>query len=393
MKFNLLKPKRFFWQGLFSAFVILSPLSSLALTVQEVPNPQEVSGDWVTDMAGILNEDTQAQINQMISDLEAKNGREMAVVTIPQTSPGTSPKEFATQLFNDWGIGKAGQDNGVLFLISVGDRRVEIETGYGVEGILPDAKVGNIIDTHIIPRFKQGDFADGTLAGTKALVVVLASDAQTVGTLPTAEDANSWEPFAALLGGGIFAVIIGSVVYLLIHPQKIHLKPEGRTRRKQGNYIFLCADCQQPMEKVDATRVNPLLTPQENAARNLGSVKFEGWKCLNCSEKTTGQGFHLVALESNTSRFRNCPNCQELIVTRTKKIIKQPTQYSSGKQLIIDKCNHCNYHHERMEKIPRLPPPPPPSSSSGGGGRSGSSRGGGSFGGGRSGGGGGGGSW
>jgi uncharacterized protein len=64
-------------------------------------------------------------------------------------------------------IGKKRQDNGVLVLISVGDRRVEIETGYGVEALLPDAKVGNIIDTQIIPYFKKGDFAGGTLAGTK----------------------------------------------------------------------------------------------------------------------------------------------------------------------------------------------------------------------------------
>ena len=62
----------------------------------------------------------------------------------------------------------------MLFLISVGDRRVEIETGYGVEAILPDAKVGNIINTEITPRYKQRDFDGGTLAGTKALVTVLA---------------------------------------------------------------------------------------------------------------------------------------------------------------------------------------------------------------------------
>ena len=71
-------------------------------------------------------------------------------------------------------IGKAGQNNGVLLLISKGERRVEIETCYGVEGILPDARTGNI---EITPRFKQGDFDGGTLAGTKALVVALKADA------------------------------------------------------------------------------------------------------------------------------------------------------------------------------------------------------------------------
>lgn len=76
------------------------------------------------------------------------------MVTVPETVPANSPKAFTTQLFNYWGIGKADQDNGVLFLVSTGDRRVEIETGYGIESILPDAQVGNIIDTKITPQLK-----------------------------------------------------------------------------------------------------------------------------------------------------------------------------------------------------------------------------------------------
>jgi uncharacterized protein len=147
-------------------------LRGLALDVQDVPNPRQTNGTWVTDMAGILDEPTEAQLNSVISQLEHQNGTEIAVVTVPETAPAASPKEFTTKLFNYWGIGKKGKDNGRYF-DSKRDRRVEIETGYGVEAILPDAKVGNIISTQITPRFKQGDFKGGTLAGTKALVVAL----------------------------------------------------------------------------------------------------------------------------------------------------------------------------------------------------------------------------
>ncbi|MBE9049362.1 TPM domain-containing protein, partial [Nostocales cyanobacterium LEGE 11386] len=357
MKLNLLKQKHIFWLSIFSSAILISPFSSLALTVQEVPNPQK-SGDWVTDMAGILSDETEAQINQMIADLEAKNGTEMAVVTVPKTASATSPKNFATELFNYWGIGKQGQDNGVLFLISVGDRRVEIETGYGVEAILPDAKVGNIIDTQIIPRFKQGDFAGGTLAGTKALVVVLESDPNQAATPPTAEvtaddTTSSW---GLLAGGGIVGLIIGTTVYFWKRPQKMLIKPEGRTRSKQGNYSFVCADCQQPMAKVDESTIEPHLNQLEKTAQNIGSVRFEGWKCLHCSQKLTGKGFHFVALESNSSRFRKCPHCRELTVIHTETTMQQPTQFRSGKRLIVDKCHSCSYYHEKEEKIPRLPP-------------------------------------
>ena len=149
------------------------PVASQAITVQEVPNPRQVNNTWVTDQANILSDSTETQLNQIIAELEAKNGSEIAVVTVPDTKPSMTPKAFATELFNYWGIGKKGKNNGVLLLISSGERRVQIETGSGIQGILPDAKTVSIIQTEITPKFKQQDFDGGTLAGTKALVNVL----------------------------------------------------------------------------------------------------------------------------------------------------------------------------------------------------------------------------
>ncbi len=160
---------------------LIHPLPSFALTVQQVSNPRQHYHGWVTDMAEILSPSTETQLNQMISDLEAKNGSEIAVVTVPETQPAATPKEFATKLFNYWGIGKKGRDNGVLFLVSVGDRRVEIETGKGIQQTLPNAKVSNIIDTKIIPEFKSGNFESGVVAGTKELVTSLKTDKYKLG--------------------------------------------------------------------------------------------------------------------------------------------------------------------------------------------------------------------
>ncbi|WP_414528265.1 TPM domain-containing protein [Nodularia chucula] len=321
MKLTFLKPKRIFLLGIFSASIVLAPLSSLALKVEEVPNPRQVSGGWVTDMANILNADTKAEINQMIADLEAKNGTEIAVVTVPTTSPAPSPKSFATELFNHWGIGKQGEDNGVLFLISVGDRRVEIETGYGIEAILPDAKVGNIINSEIIPEFKQGDFAGGTLAGTKALIVVLGSDSQPPGLFTRI--------IQSIVGGFgvssdllLFLLLIVmtelSVIGLFFFNRFIYersritlLHPEDRTRRKQGYYVFCCIECKKRMKKINFKSVAPHLNIKEQTALKLGSVQFEGWQCLTCSQQSTGRGFHLIGLESNLYKFAICPHCKE----------------------------------------------------------------------------------
>ena len=372
--------------------VVLFPLKSNALTVGEVPNPRQMYGDWVTDSAEILTDSTEAQLNQAVEQLEAKNGTELVVVTVPETAPAASPKEFTTELFNYWGIGKKEQDNGVLFLISVGDRRVEIETGYGVEEILPDAKVGRIIDTKIKPRFKQGDFDEGTLAGTKALVVALEGDR----SFPISEKLpQNLTLYWVLLGGGsILALGIGTAVYM---SRRVFIKPSGKSRFSRGNRIFFCANCNKRMKQIDKKVVQSVLSKPQKVAQKIGSVSFKGWQCPTCSQQLAEDNFHLVAYESPKPRFRRCPTCHELTVTRTKKILKRATRFSAGQRLIIDECHCCDYRHEKKVTIPPLPPPSSGSSWGGyiGGGSfgGGGSSGGGSFGGGSSGGGGAGGDW
>ena len=401
MKPLQLQLKRLLKASPFTLAFVLFPLVGLALDVKDVPNPQAINGTWVTDMAEILDEPTEAQLNSVISQLESQNGTEIAVVTVPETAPSASPKEFTTALFKYWGIGKKGQDNGVLFLISKSDRRVEIETGYGVEAILPDAKVGNIINTQITPRFKQGDFKGGTLAGTKALVVALEAPPGSVALLEEpAQDTNF--PWWLLGGGGLVAAVIGTAAYATRRRQ-VFVEPEGRTRLSGNKYRVLCNSCKKPMEKVDDFQLKSHLSKPEKVAQQLRTVDFKGWKCPNCSQQRTGLGFHIVACVLNSDQSKKCPTCQELTLKRTKKTLTYATELSSGKRLITDKCQCCDYRQEREETIPRLPPP---SSSSSGGGFSSSSGGdsggssssggdssGGGFGGGDSGGGGSGGSW
>jgi len=174
-----------------SLLLALTPLQpSAAIFVEDVPNPQEINGTWVTDSAEMLSSSTEAELNQMIAELEATNETEIAVVTVPDTQGSASPKAFATELFNTWGIGKEGADNGVLFLISKGDRRNEVETGYGVEGILTDARLGSILEKQVTPQFKAGNFDAGVLAGTEAMIGLLNGEA--VSPLVSVREYTSW---------------------------------------------------------------------------------------------------------------------------------------------------------------------------------------------------------
>ncbi len=165
------------WTSLFCLALIFAVLPSDAIEVENVPNPRQINGSWVTDRAGILSSSAEFKLNQMLSKLDAQNGTEMAIVTVPDTHPYPSPKAFTTKLFNYWGIGKRNKNNGVLLMVSKGDRRVEIETGRGMQKILPNATVNEIIQAEIIPRFQQNNFEGGIIMGTRAIIDhVIAKD-------------------------------------------------------------------------------------------------------------------------------------------------------------------------------------------------------------------------
>jgi hypothetical protein len=113
-------------------FFVSTPLllAARAEPLTSIPNPRVQNGTWVTDMSGTLRADTIARLNERIGEFERATGAEMAVVVI-RSLDGSSIEEAAAKLFELWGIGKKGQDNGLLLLWSTGDRRVRVEVSYG----------------------------------------------------------------------------------------------------------------------------------------------------------------------------------------------------------------------------------------------------------------------
>ncbi|MGB6166190.1 MAG: TPM domain-containing protein [Geitlerinemataceae cyanobacterium] len=159
--------------GVVFFFLLLPTFPGLALSVGDVPNPRRIDGGWVTDMAGVLSDPTEQQLNRTIAQFEDRTTIEIAVVTVKTTQPSPSPKAFTTELFNTWGIGKARHNNGLLFLIATEDRRVEIETGSGLESLLPSSTLQALLASEITPKLSQGNFDGGTLSGTQALIETL----------------------------------------------------------------------------------------------------------------------------------------------------------------------------------------------------------------------------
>lgn len=130
---------------------------------------------YVNDYAGILSNETKAKLAALSSEIESKTTSQMAILTIDTTAP-LDIETYAVKLFEKWGIGQKGKDNGVLILVAVKDRAVRIEVGYGLEGAIPDALAKNIIEKSMTPFFKNGDYSAGILQGAGAISKLIAGE-------------------------------------------------------------------------------------------------------------------------------------------------------------------------------------------------------------------------
>ena len=136
--------------------------------------PQPVG--WVNDFANVIPQEYCDKLNTLIGELEEKTGAEIAVVTVASIAP-YDEKEYARMLFDSWKPGKKGKDNGVLILLAIKERRWRVETGYGVEGILPDGRCGEIGRNYMVPYFKSGEYGKGLYYGVTAVSGIIAKDA------------------------------------------------------------------------------------------------------------------------------------------------------------------------------------------------------------------------
>ena len=130
---------------------------------------------YVNDYANILSGQTRAKLTALSEEIESKTASQLAIVTVGTTAP-LDLETYAVELFEKWGIGQKGKDNGVLMLIAVNDRAVRIEVGYGLEGAIPDALAKNIIDKSMTQFFKQGNYNQGVLQGAAVLSRLIAKE-------------------------------------------------------------------------------------------------------------------------------------------------------------------------------------------------------------------------
>ena len=123
----------------------------------------------VVDRAGVLSAGTRARLERTLRDYEREKGHQVVVHTTPSLE-GLPIEQYSIEIAEAWKVGHQGLDNGVILTVAPNERKVRIEVGYGLEGVIPDAIAKRIIEEVILPQFRAGDVEAGVVAGTRSVL-------------------------------------------------------------------------------------------------------------------------------------------------------------------------------------------------------------------------------
>jgi uncharacterized protein len=196
--------------------VAVFAFAALAERVEDLPKPT----NYVSDYAHVLSPEAIARLNNFCAQLDhSKANAQIAVVTI-HTLGGEDSASYATRLFEKMKIGAKGTDRGVLFLFAIDDHRRSIKIGYGLEGILPDAKTGDV-GRDMVPYLRANDFDGAVTLGVNEVAQVIAADAKVTLDaevlplqMPPPPDLTQDEPWS--LGKKIAGILFLTFVILIV---------------------------------------------------------------------------------------------------------------------------------------------------------------------------------
>jgi uncharacterized membrane protein YgcG len=194
------------------AVVLLVFAPSALVTAESVSTLQAPTG-YVNDFAGVLTPSTKYNLENLCTQVDRQAHAQIAVVTVKTIDGDESIEEFATALEDKWKVGAKGTDRGVLMLFVMTPRRGRIEVGYGLEGILNDAKVGDI-GRSMVPAATQGDYNTAIPLGVRQIAQIIATDAGV--TLNLTQPAHQYHRQQAPVQLSLTEVVLGGGVILLV---------------------------------------------------------------------------------------------------------------------------------------------------------------------------------
>ena len=369
---------------------------------RSLPNPRSQNGSWILDQTKILeNAGVKENLNQILDKLEKDTTNEIAIVILP-TIGKLVPKNLATEIFQVWGVGKLGKDNGVLILHVLDQRRIEIETGYGMEGILSDVICKRLLEERTVPYFKKGAYSvghesllrimDNILRNPKKPATSILSSFKS--DLPDPEKASvdsisedllpfldsEYESyndrlsfFTALsvftygLTTILLTVGITSFVYsffgteYLIHTiffsgvsiMVLTGYLVSKMYDKWEDFLVtaprLCPKCKSKSILIeDKNDIYRMLNEEEKFEQKIRAFSFAIYECTKCK--------HLDKIKSRGTKFGSyttCSKCNFLATNYTYKTLKQATYTEEGLEEIKKTCLKCGITSTEKTITPR----------------------------------------
>jgi uncharacterized protein len=150
-----------------SAALCVLLLATSAFAAEKLP---PAPTRYFTQYTNVVSPPVAEALNAKLDAFERETSIQLLVAVFPKLPEGAVLEDFAVRAFKEWKVGRAGKDNGAVLFIFVGDRKMKLEVGYGLEGAIPDAVAKQIIEEEIRPAFARGDFDAGVTAGVNAMI-------------------------------------------------------------------------------------------------------------------------------------------------------------------------------------------------------------------------------
>ncbi|GAB1416661.1 hypothetical protein MASR2M117_20670 [Paludibacter sp.] len=380
-----------------------STVVGAVFSVDNLPNPKIANSKaYVSNPDGILSPSAVQQINIKLDSLEQQTRTEVAVVVV--NSIGSENIEmFATKLFQKWGIGKAKDDNGLLILFVGDQREIRFETGYGIEGVLPDALASRIQRQSMLPYFKNGDYDKGFINGVNQVVSVLKGE-----KFEQEQTKINWGTVLPIVAG--IYIIILFISFVLINSSIKKVKNNSVLRTNISKYIALksekrgvisiinistiiigfllifffsnplflifligiplmtypsnlyakimmwkirrqpipCTSCEGKMHILSEKKEDAYLKVSQQFEEELGTVDYDVFVCNDC-------GNEAVFTLDKPSVYTECPKCKtKAFALHSKKVIVAPSFINSGTERVTYKCKFCGYEENDNHKLPKI---------------------------------------
>ena len=176
---------------------------------------------YFNDYAGVVSHGMAARLNQTLEEFERQSSDQILVAVYPTMQSDSAVADYCVRVFRSWAVGQKAKNNGAVLFVFVKDHQLFLQTGYGLEGVLPDARCKRIIDEQITPRFKAGDFDGGLNAGVTAILAAAKGEYQ--GTGRTVAEQKGGQSSS----GGLAPILIFGFIFLVVVVSRI-LSPRRR---------------------------------------------------------------------------------------------------------------------------------------------------------------------